>query len=484
MDSFQGSIPLTFISFYLDNQTPETSDQLDPTVSTQPQTEPEPSTSRQAGGLLPEHSGRARAVLKTYFGETNAFRQPPGQTTVTFAEPQVYHLLRVLTDETLRMSYTTIERMILDAVRGSPKVAPSRTSHFQIGARAQTPYRCADSDSSDAESGGLPAACSEDQNTTDCGELGDSSSFGESDCAGEMALISATFEAFNRKSTAETTSVPAQTGGVQSSSQETDHSSQDVTLSEVRERTLKIRDRQPSKKTAKPKRTPQRGVPMREEFFAKIGWTRSFISGPADPIHNPCMVWCHICKKNFSIGTKETREILRHHRTEKHLRRDQRWRYENHLKSTDPITLKTQHRVRGRNGKILTKLELAKELPKFIHAELVDIGERLPFYEDFVRGRTTPLITPESRARTQLCIVADFIQHHGDIAILRSMWAKISSFTDHQAVLCDFDWGEERMTVSVICFTSFAVSPFKFGQFLNPFSFSGYIPTSLQLRRE
>ena len=31
-------------------------------------------------------------------------------------------------------------------------------------------------------------------------------------------------------------------------------------------------------------------------------------------------------------------EILRHHRTEKHLRRDQRWRYE-HLKSTDPITL-------------------------------------------------------------------------------------------------------------------------------------------------
>ena len=53
-------------------------------------------------------------------------------------------------------------------------------------------------------------------------------------------------------------------------------------------------------------------------------------------------------------------EILRHHRTERHLRRDQRWRYE-HLKSTDPVTLKTQHRVRGKNGKILTRLELAKE---------------------------------------------------------------------------------------------------------------------------
>ena len=144
-------------------------------------------------------------------------------------------------------------------------------------------------------------------------------------------------------------------------------------------------------------------------------------------------------------------EILRHHRTEKHIRRDQRWRYE-HLKSTDPVTLKTQHRVRGRNGKILSKMELAKELPEFMNVELVDIGKRFPFYGDFVRGRTTPLITLESRARTQLSMVADFIQSHDDIAILRSMWAKISSFTDHQASLCDFDWGEDRMTVSIVCF--------------------------------
>ena len=35
--------------------------------------------------------------------------------------------------------------------------------------------------------------------------------------------------------------------------------------------------------------------------------------------------------------------------------------------------------VRGRNGKVLSKIELAKELPHFIHAELVDIGERSPF---------------------------------------------------------------------------------------------------------
>ena len=429
----------------------ETSECPDTTVLRQHQTDPQASTSQGFDVQPPELSGRARAILKTYFDETHAFRFPPGQTAVAFTESQLYHLLRVLTDETLRMSHSTMERMILDAVRGSPTIAPSRTDHFKSRTRAQTPYRQVDSESSDAETGDLPTTDSEGHDTIDRGTLGYSSSFGESDSAGEMALISASF-----KTSVKTTDVPIvspteQPGVMQTGSQETDRSSQDITLSEVREQSLRSKTKLPSKKTPKGKRLPQRGVPMREEFFAKIGWTRSFISGPADPIHNPFMVWCHICKKNFSIRSKGTMEILRHHRTEKHLRRDQRWRYE-YLKSTDPITLKTQHRVRGRNGKILSKIELAKELPKFIHVELVDIGERFPFYEVFVRGRTTPLVTPESRARTQLSMVADFIQSYGDITILRSMWAKISSITDHQASLCDFDWGEERMTVSVICF--------------------------------
>ena len=124
---------------------------------------------------------------------------------------------------------------------------------------------------------------------------------------------------------------------------------------------------------------------MREEFFAKIRWTRSFISGPADPVHNPHMVWCHMCKKTFSIRSKGPLEILRYHRTERHLRRNQRWRYE-HFKSVDPISGKVRHRVRGRNGKVLTTIELAKELPKFIHTDLVDVGERFPFYDDFVHS--------------------------------------------------------------------------------------------------
>ena len=225
-------------------------------------------------------------------------------------------------------------------------------------------------------------------------------------------------------------------------------SSQDTTLQELREQARPItRTASKFKKRKSDRRLTRRGVPMREEFFSKTGWTRSFISGPADPVHNPLMVWCHICKKNFSIKSKAPYEILRHHRTQRHLRRDQRWRYE-HLRSTDPITGKVQHRVRGANGRILTKMELAKELPHFINEELVDIGERLPFYDDYIKGSTTALVTTESRAKTQLCLVGDFAKTQGDLMVLRNLWSRMGSFTNHQATVTDFDWEEERLTVS------------------------------------
>ena len=50
--------------------------------------------------------------------------------------------------------YDTMERMILDAVRGKAATAPSRTAHFYKRARASTPFRELFSGSSDAEGGG------------------------------------------------------------------------------------------------------------------------------------------------------------------------------------------------------------------------------------------------------------------------------------------------------------------------------------------
>ena len=383
-----------------------------------------PGTSRQASKQGTTHkepphlSGRSRAILKENFDESPSTRFPVGQTTVTFTEPQVYHLLRVLTDETLGRSFSTMERMVIDAVRGRPTVAPSRTAHFYSDRRAQTPGPADAGNSSGSDTEGEATLGARDVESSGSGMIGESSYYEESDSTTEMDLITKSFKKTTKVQGASEPCSSSQDVPQDTEIDAPESSSQDDTLLEVRNQALAASTVSSSKtkKRKGNKNLSKRGVPMREEFFSKIGWTRSFISGPANPLHNPLMVWCHICKKNFSIKSNGPYEILRHHRTVRHLQRDQRWRYE-HLRSIDPVTGKTQHRVRGGNGKLLTKVELARELPKFRNVELVDIGERFPFYDDFVKGSTTAIVTPEARLKTQLYLVGDFIKTQGDMMV-------------------------------------------------------------------
>ena len=125
---------------------------------------------------------------------------------------------------------------------------------------------------------------------------------------------------------------------------------------------------------------------MKEAYFRGMEWTRTFVSGPVDPRWNPYKFYCQICKANISIYGKGAREILRHHATEKHLRKDQRWRYE-YLYQVDPVTRTKIHQVRGRDGKLLTPYQLGIKLPKFIGTQLVEVGQKLPFYDEYMAGK-------------------------------------------------------------------------------------------------
>ena len=410
--------------------------------------------------VLRDLSGRSRATLKQYFEAEDPYTFPVGQRVVAFTEPQVYHLLRVLTDEAINMTCTTMERMVIGAVKGTPVTAPSRTEKFRTRARAPSPgsNRQAGS-SSDELSVDLGSQPSPQLDLSTLQDVSGLSYLEDSDSSMERLLIDRVYNktAPENLSTASQPGLPHNTTEGETELQE--KSSLDCTLSELggQSPTQKSRQAVVSARKSKSKRMPRRGVPMREEFFSKIAWTRSFISGPADPLHNPYMVWCHMCKKNFSIKTKGTVEILRHHRTEKHLRRDQRWRFE-HLKTVDDVSGKVQHRVRGRDGKILNKSDLAQELPRFIHTELVDVGERHPFYEDYLKGHSSAPVTPQSRLQVQICLLGDFVQDSGNIAILRRLWARAGSYTGFQSVFQDFDWSEDHIMVSSLVY--FIIEPF------------------------
>ena len=151
----------------------------------------EPGTSGHITGVpVQELSGRSKAILKQFFDETPPFSLPIGHPTVAFSEPQLYHLLKTLTNETLSQSFTTMEKMVLGAVRGAPTTAQSRTGHFRSRQRAQTSHPRMDSDTSEAGTeshlySGPPipgfsgASTGEDMTTN----------YEEPDSAAEMALI-------------------------------------------------------------------------------------------------------------------------------------------------------------------------------------------------------------------------------------------------------------------------------------------------------
>ena len=94
-------------------------------------------TTRPHEGTLRELSGRSRAILKQYFDETEPISFLVGHPTVAITESQVYHLLRVVADETLNLSCSAMKRIVLRAVKGTPATVSSRTKHFRTRPRAK-----------------------------------------------------------------------------------------------------------------------------------------------------------------------------------------------------------------------------------------------------------------------------------------------------------------------------------------------------------
>ena len=93
------------------------------------------------------------------------------------------------------MSYSTTERIVLDAVQEAPITAKSKSEQFRIRSRAQTPHHLSDSDSS-AES--LGSSFSNETEVTIASssqeDMDALSAYGETDSSGKMDLIAESFQ--------------------------------------------------------------------------------------------------------------------------------------------------------------------------------------------------------------------------------------------------------------------------------------------------
>ena len=128
--------------------------------------------------------------------------------------------------------------------------------------------------------------------------------------------------------------------------------------------------------------------------------------------------------------------------------KDQCWRYKN-LYKVDPVTKRRYPQVRGKDGKLLSPYQLALELPKFKDVELVDIGEKLPFYDEFMSGADHKSSSSGNRARIQFSVLGRFFPRYGNIELLRHFWRDIGVIVNHQALFTDFNWTKEQLSVSV-----------------------------------
>ena len=124
----------------------------------------------------------------------------------------------------------------------------------------------------------------------------------------------------------------------------------------------------------------------------------------------------------------------------------------------DPYTKARIPQVRGRDGKLLTPNQLALEMPKFKDVELVDIGVKLPFYDEYMTGADHMPSSSENRARIQISVPGRFHPTYGDFDVLRNFWRDIGVVMNHQALFTDFNWTKERLTVSIVHHPKFPIS--------------------------
>ena len=381
-----------------------------------------------------------RALIKEYFANAELSSLPRGHPVIAFTEDQISSVLKVVAEETVRTAHGALEDLIKKAseLNLGPGALQTLTSTKPRGlgkrrSRSATPGRFRDT------SGAI-------QSDDDFSSIGYSFEAPSHDGIAPPP---------QRASTKRTSYSPVDSGSptleycADSPGGQTLASLKAEGMQERSKRTTSKRGRQATSfasQGARRKVTRSCKI-MKEAYFKGMEWTRTFVSGPVDPRWNKYKFYCQICKANISIYGKGAREILRHHSTEKHLRKDQRWRYE-YLYKIDPITKNKIHQVRGKDGKVLTPYQLELELPNFIDVELIEIGQKLPFYDEYMSGMDYMASSSDSRARIQLSVLGRFLPSYGDREVLKLFWSDVGVIVNHQALFTDFNWSKERLTVS------------------------------------
>ena len=397
-----------------------------------------------------ELTGDSNTLIGMCFERNPPLRFPSGHVSVSLSEPQISCLVKTVAEESSVASFRMMKEILLKAAALRPlhDSKPKASDKFRSNKQTSGPSHCS----------------SGDESADNRGEGYDSSGLNSEDgfkslvydnekvvvSDGEMALVSSLINP------------PPKSPDTPGTSKETEtFSSQDhVPLSTVRDELRKPRS--VVRKTTSERNASRRRIPdhekadrprriLREESFEGMEWTRIFACGPMEPDENKYSFFCMFCKRNVSMYGKGRSELVRHYRRKSHFRLDQRWRYE-YLKRFDSVSGTPKHYVRGLDGKLLSPVELRKEIPFFENVRLVEIGARFPYYTDYVQGVQHSGIASEDRASIQLSVFCKFLPSCGNLSFLSRFWNEVGTVTNHQSLFANFDWTSDRLSVSIFPF--------------------------------
>ena len=254
------------------------------------------------------------------------------------------------------MSYNTMKHMVISAVKGTPATSESCKEHLKTFKRSRTPFP-SHSSGTDSEGSTTPATHDPFTEEVSAGdETGDSMFHEESDSAGEMALIEQNFTRPITSSQVGQDRSLEEPFSTRENPEASDTSCQDGTFSQVREHAI-------AEKTFSSSSGKQARKKQESEEARKSNERRIFFKIWVDPVfhrdrqtHCIIQIWFGSISVKVTVLPKDQRRHCVITGPRNHLRKDQHWRYE-YLKSVDLVTKRVQHRVRGRDGRMLIELE-------------------------------------------------------------------------------------------------------------------------------
>ena len=174
-----------------------------------------------------------------------------------------------------------------------------------------------------------------------------------------------------------------------------------------------------------------------KKSYATSELARFFVTGSTDASTKLSEFYCRLCRKDVSVLTHGSPEVLRHFQGIRHFARDQRLRLET-----------PEWRVLGFDGKPLTEDELERQLDKILRAPLVVRDREYPFREDLIpdaSGNTDPQLPVLAKVSS----LVDVLQLGGSYELVERLWEQFVLTASRVNV--SVTWSRNEVLISSVC---------------------------------